>query len=105
MKKRLLFVLAAVVLVVSAVIWLLQEKPAPALIGQATPAPTPTGNVVDNTVRERSVPPDQPPSEPSPPGYAGPSDPRWKEREAKLRVDDAFEWKMPLNFIHFLPSS
>lgn len=98
MNKRLLLVLGAVILVVSLAIWLLHEKPSPPSTTQATPAATPRTNVVDKTVTQRSVMPPEPPSEPSPLGYKGLSDPRWKEREEKLRVDDVYEWKMPINF-------
>lgn len=98
MNRRLLLVFAPVILAVSVGIWLLRERPSPPAITQATPAPTSKTNLADNSVMKRSVPPGQPPSEPTPPGYGGLSDPRWKEREEKLRIDDVYEWKMPINF-------
>jgi hypothetical protein len=33
-----------------------------------------------------------------PGGRPEPSDPRWKEREVKRRIDPEYEWKMPINF-------
>jgi hypothetical protein len=33
-----------------------------------------------------------------PGGAPEPSDPRWKEREMKRRIDPEYEWKMPINF-------
>src|SRR3954452_8415164 len=31
-------------------------------------------------------------------GTSEPSDPRWKEREMKRRMDPQYEWKLPINF-------
>jgi hypothetical protein len=91
-KRNLVIVLSAVGIAV--VWWWLRSLSLPApqapIVGQpaeASPTSTPT-NDVEATPTGRQIPG----------GTYEPSDPRWKEVHAKDLVDQAWEWRMPINF-------
>jgi len=49
---------------------------------------SPQANITPETTTDRQLPG----------GPPEPSDPRWKKRETKRRIDPQYEWKMPINF-------
>ena len=94
-KRNLALVLSALIVVALGMLWwlgVLSSKRALQAPVEATPTVAPYG----------SPQPDRAPATPTgrqiPGGRPEPSDPRWKEREVKRRIDPEYEWKMPINF-------
>ena len=98
MKNRLLLGFAGVLLVASVAAWLFQAESPPVSTILPEAKATRQGNLAQEPVKQPHEDRTQPPSMPTPPGYEGLSDPRWKERERKLLIDEVYEWKMPINF-------
>ena len=95
-KRNLALVLSAIMIVALAMLWLWRRVPSSSRVQQRpvvmqfnTPRPTsPQANITPETTMARQMPG----------GPLEPSDPRWKEREMKRRIDPQYEWKMPINF-------
>jgi hypothetical protein len=95
-KRNLLLVLSGVGVAAIAVLWwwlrsssLLPVPQAPVMAQAPVASPTPTPNSVAQAA---------PSGQQMPGGTYEPSDPRWKEVHTKDLVDQAWEWRMPINF-------
>jgi hypothetical protein len=95
-KRNLALVLSAIIIVGLAMLWLWLGVPASSRVRQTSivtqsnmaPPTSPQANTNLETTTGQQMPGGQP----------EPSDPRWKEREMKRRIDPQYEWKMPINF-------
>ena len=94
-KRNLALVLSALIVVALGMFWWLgvpSSKRVPQAPVQTTPTVAPYGSpqpdIAWATPTGRQIPGGRP----------EPSDPRWKEREVKRRIDPEYEWKMPINF-------
>jgi len=95
-KRNLALVLSAIMVVALAVCWLWLGFPSPSHV-QQTPVAT-EANMARPTFPQANASPGATTSRQMPGGPAEPSDPRWKERQAKRQIDPEYEWKMPINF-------
>ena len=94
-KRNLFLVLSALIVVALGMLWWLgapSSKHVPQTPAEATPTVAPYGSpqpdIAQATPTGRQIPG----------GAYEPSDPRWKEVHAKDLVDQAWEWRMPINF-------
>ena len=94
-KRNLFLVLSALIVVALGMLWWLgapSSKHVPQTPAEATPTVAPYGSpqpdIAEATPTGRQIPG----------GAYEPSDPRWKEVHAKDLVDQAWEWRMPINF-------
>jgi hypothetical protein len=94
-KRNLALVLSALIVVALGMLWWLgvpSSKRVPQAPAEATPTVAPYGSPQPDIARAT------PTGRQIPGGRPEPSDPRWKEREVKRRIDPEYEWKMPINF-------
>jgi len=94
-KRNLALVLSALIVVALGMLWWLGvplSKRVPQAPVEATPTVAPYGSPQPDIARAT------PTGRQIPGGRPEPSDPRWKEREVKRRIDPEYEWKMPINF-------
>jgi len=94
-KRNFFLVLLGAGVAAIAVFWWLRSSPlpaapqAPVMAKQSAVIPTSTpSSIAQATPNGRQIPG----------GTYEPSDPRWKEVHAKDLVDQAWEWRMPINF-------
>jgi Carboxypeptidase regulatory-like domain len=93
-KRNFFLVLLGAGVAATAVLWWLRSSPlsaAPQASVMAKQSATPTST-------PSSIAQAPPAGRQIPAGTHEPSDPRWKERELKRRIDPQYEWKMPINF-------
>ena len=94
-KRNLALVLSALIVVALVMLWWLgvpSSKRVPQAPVEATSTVAPYGSPQLDIARAT------PTGRQIPGGRPEPSDPRWKEREVKRRIDPEYEWKMPINF-------
>ena len=98
MKSRLLSISTAGLLVASVAAWLFHGESPHVSTTLPELHPTKQGDILHESAKQPREDRTQPRSMPTPLGYKGLSDPRWKEHERKLLIDDVYQWKMPVNF-------
>ena len=98
MKNRLLLAFATFFLIAGVAAWLIKDGPPHAPITLPEQHPAKEGDILHESATQPHEDRTQPRSMPTPPGYKGLSDPRWKEHERKLLIDEVYQWKMPINF-------
>jgi len=94
-KRKLALVLSALIVFALGMLWWLgapSSKRVPQAPVEATPTVAPYGSPRPDIAQATPI------GRQLPGGRPEPSDPRWKEREAKRRIDPEYEWKTPINF-------
>src|SRR5438067_3960371 len=96
MSKRNLALVLSVILVVMLAMWLWLSIRSSSRV-QRTPIMT-QSSIAQPTSPQADITPETTTGRQLPGGPPEPSDPRWKKRETKRRIDPQYEWKMPINF-------
>src|SRR5436190_17455788 len=94
-KRKLALVLSVLIVFALGMLWWLNapsSKRVPQAPVEATPTVAPYGSPRPDIAQATPI------GRQLPGGRPEPSDPRWKEREAKRRIDPEYEWKTPINF-------